>query len=284
MIDKIISIQNVGKFLKCSYSGDTSFCRITLVYAENGLGKTTFCAILRSLRDGEARLVEERTTLGQSTAPSVHLLCNGASCKFTAGRWDSAVSGIEIFDPTFINDNVHSGECVEHEHKKNLHRFAIGEEGVQLAKRIVELDGDIRQLNSEISSKKLQLQRHIVGAMEVDVFVDLKAIENIDIKIVECEREVATQRKADAILKKPLLSRIPFPEPEFDEIEKLLSKGIDNVADKAEHTVKQHILRCMDARGESWVGQGLQYIKEDFCPFCGQGLQGIDPSLSRVFQ
>jgi wobble nucleotide-excising tRNase len=49
MLQRIISIRNVGRFLNCSASGDVTFRRFTLIFAENGRGKTTLCAILRSL-------------------------------------------------------------------------------------------------------------------------------------------------------------------------------------------------------------------------------------------
>jgi wobble nucleotide-excising tRNase len=32
----------------------------------------------------------------------------------------------------------------------------------------------------------------------------------------------------------------------------------------------------MQARGETWLAEGLQYIAGEKCPFCGQGLTGIN--------
>ena len=48
-LKKIISIKNIGRFQKCFAAGDITFKTGTLVFAENGRGKTTLCAILRSL-------------------------------------------------------------------------------------------------------------------------------------------------------------------------------------------------------------------------------------------
>jgi wobble nucleotide-excising tRNase len=50
MIRELISIRNVGRFLSYGASKDVEFKRYTLIFAENGRGKTTLCAILRSLR------------------------------------------------------------------------------------------------------------------------------------------------------------------------------------------------------------------------------------------
>jgi wobble nucleotide-excising tRNase len=49
MLQRIISIRNVGRFRNCAAAGDVTFRRFTLVFAENARGKTTLCALLRSL-------------------------------------------------------------------------------------------------------------------------------------------------------------------------------------------------------------------------------------------
>lgn len=54
MLRKIISIKNVGRFLGYGAAGDVELKRHNLVFAENGRGKTTLCAILRSLQTGDA--------------------------------------------------------------------------------------------------------------------------------------------------------------------------------------------------------------------------------------
>jgi wobble nucleotide-excising tRNase len=49
MLQRIISIRNVGRFRNCGAARDVTFRRYTLIFAENGRGKATLCAILRSL-------------------------------------------------------------------------------------------------------------------------------------------------------------------------------------------------------------------------------------------
>ena len=49
MLEKIVQIKNIGRFRDYAASGDVTFRKLTLVYAENGRGKTTLCVILRSL-------------------------------------------------------------------------------------------------------------------------------------------------------------------------------------------------------------------------------------------
>jgi wobble nucleotide-excising tRNase len=62
---KIVKLQNIGKFHKPSISGG-EYGKFTLFYAGNGRGKTTICAVLRSLKTGNPALIEDRRTLGES--------------------------------------------------------------------------------------------------------------------------------------------------------------------------------------------------------------------------
>jgi len=82
MIEKMISIKNVGKFVDCKAAGDVTFQKLTLLYGENGRGKTTFCDILRSLSTGSGDRIIGRTTLGVTEAPSVKVLTSGGPRKF----------------------------------------------------------------------------------------------------------------------------------------------------------------------------------------------------------
>ena len=67
MIEKFISIKNVGRFRACTAAGDVTLRPVTLVYAENARGKTTLCDILRSLRSGDGDYVRGRATLGRAS-------------------------------------------------------------------------------------------------------------------------------------------------------------------------------------------------------------------------
>ena len=110
MFEKFKHIKNVGKFQDYSAVGDVTFRRVTLIYAENAQGKTTLSAILRSLANGDARLIEERRTLGVQEPPDILLRLTGANAHFKNGQWDEPFSHIEIFDPLFVNQNVYAGD------------------------------------------------------------------------------------------------------------------------------------------------------------------------------
>ena len=71
---KFVRIANVGRFSKLSPDGDVELKEITLIYAENGYGKTTIAGLIRSLKTGEAAYLSERATLGATGKQGVDLL------------------------------------------------------------------------------------------------------------------------------------------------------------------------------------------------------------------
>jgi wobble nucleotide-excising tRNase len=83
MLEKIVQIKSVGRFLNYSASGDVTFRKLTLVYAENRRGKTTLCAILRSLQIGQQEFIAERKTLGATAPAFVRLRLNNDNYQFT---------------------------------------------------------------------------------------------------------------------------------------------------------------------------------------------------------
>ncbi len=54
---------NIGRFRDCSPRGDVSFRKLTLLFSENGRGKTTLCVIFRSLQTGLSQYNSEWQTL-----------------------------------------------------------------------------------------------------------------------------------------------------------------------------------------------------------------------------
>src|SRR4051812_12901386 len=120
MIKRVIGINNVGTFRNSKGSGNTEFRKLTLMHAENGRGKTTFCAVLRSLQSGNGTLILERATLDSDKPPRIEILIGTDVHKFKDGIWTATCPHVEIFDASFIADNVYSGDTITHDHKRNL--------------------------------------------------------------------------------------------------------------------------------------------------------------------
>src|SRR5438132_1375768 len=107
MLQRIISIKNVGRFRSSAAIGDVTFRRVTLIFAENGRGKTTLCAILRSLATNAPALIIGRRTLGSVDQPEVQLLFGTGNIMFRDGTWNAAYPDIAVFDGTYVSENVY---------------------------------------------------------------------------------------------------------------------------------------------------------------------------------
>jgi len=97
MIRKIISIKNVGRFLNYGASHDVELKLYNLVFAENGRGKTTLCAILRSLQSGDPAYVLGCSTLGSPDHAEISILLDDGVVSFSKGAWSAKLAQLEVF-------------------------------------------------------------------------------------------------------------------------------------------------------------------------------------------
>lgn len=277
MVEKIVQIKNIGRFLDYAAKGDVTFRKLTLIYAENGRGKTTLCAILRSLQSGRPEFISERKTLGATDAPFVHIRLNNADYKFDGNAWTNSHPDILIFDSVFVNENVYSGDYVEHEHKKNLYSVIVGAQGVQLARQIDDLDRQIRAVNGDLREKKESISKHVPAGIAFDDYLSWQPLVDIEEQIRQKTEELSNRQraaeKAGEIQAKGLFVKIQLPTLPSD-FSVVLSKQLTNIVADAEGKVREQIARHqMEHQGESWLSQGLAYVKDNRCPFCGQGVQ-----------
>lgn len=274
MIEKFISIKNIARFRDCIPRGDVTFRKLTLLFAENGRGKTTLCAILRSLATGQHGFISERKTLGASDPVAVQIRLGGNTVSFSNGAWSTAHPNIAIFDSVFIHDNVYAGDYVDHGHKKNLYQVIVGAQGVQLAQQIEELDGKIREANNNIKTKKETASRTLPNQITIDTYLAWQPVENVDNRIQQKFSEITNRQRAldkvTEIQSKGLLARISLPAFPSDFLT-ILSKQLTDIHADAEASVRRQIANHrMEGQGETWLSQGLGYIANDQCPFCGQ--------------
>jgi len=277
MIKKFIQIRNVGRFRNYSSRGDVTFRKLTLVFAENGRGKTTLCAIFRSLQTGQPEFILERKTLGTDGAPIVKMRIDGEIFTFSdEAVWSNTYSDILIFDPDFVHRNVYAGDYVGHEHKKNLYRVIVGEEGAKLAEKIDRLDSEIRDISADIRDKKNAVLRTIPNGTTIEQYLKWEPIADVDDQIDKKEAELTNRRRIlernSEIQSKSFLAKIELPQLPND-FEAILTKRLEDVVADAEMRVRQQIhTHNMGDEGEPWLFQGLDYIVNDKCPFCGQDI------------
>lgn len=276
MLQRIICIKNVGRFQNCHAVGDVTFRRITLIFAENGRGKTTLCAILRSLFTNTPAIIMGRKTLGSIEPPEVQLLLGTGNFTFRNGAWNAPFLDVAVFDGTYVSENVFAGDAVDTEHRRNLYRVIIGSEGVALAARVTELDNQIRGKNTEIRDGRAQLQRYVPEGMVMEAFIGLAEDPGIDAKIATKEQELQGVQRASQLQQRGGLTAVTVPALPTS-FATILAKTLANVSANAERQVTDHIARHqMQERGEQWLTEGLRYVVDESCPFCGKTLTGIE--------
>ena len=134
MIQIIQLLRNIGTFDSVTEGGQLPLNQVALIYAENGRGKTTLAAILRSFGSGDALSLLERRRLGGEHAPHIVLGGpDGQTAVFQNGAWANRFADILVFDDHFVAANICSGMEVETAHRQNLHELIIGARGVALS-------------------------------------------------------------------------------------------------------------------------------------------------------
>ena len=182
MLKKFVNIKNISRFKSFNASGDVELKRHSLLYGENGRGKTTVCAILRSLQTGVGAHVIGRTMLGSTDAPGIRILSDDLTLIFSNGAWNSTLPDIAIFDSTFITENVFSGDFVDIGHKRKLYRVIVGRDGVALAKAIESFDDASRTKAAEIREKATLIQAVHLRGMTLETSLGLERDPEIDEK------------------------------------------------------------------------------------------------------
>lgn len=274
-ISKVIKVENVGRFSTLTPSGDVQFRKLTLIYGPNAHGKTTLAALLRSLKTGNPEFIEERATLGRTNEPLAEIRITGGNAVFRSAAWNRKVPELEVFDGTYVSDNVYTGEHVDPEHRKNLYEVVVGATAVAIAREVDQLDADGRSVAKEIVGTEKKLAAHIQAPFPVEEFLTLKPEDDLEEKIATATTRLNALRKSQQILKRPELESIRLPEIPKRVLD-ALNADAEKISAEVERQVREHLRVRLGGRGEQWLAQGLDYLHDDRCPFCAQDTSQVD--------
>lgn len=280
-VDRIQLLRNIGQFDNVSSGAQLACGKLTLIYAENGRGKTTLATILRSLSTGDANLVNERQRLGTQHPPHIVISrINSAAHMFQNGVWDNPLPHIAVFDDVFVAQNVCSGIEIETAHRQNLHELILGLPGVQLNTALLQHINAVEQHNRTLRERADAIPVAIRGTLTVDAFCALQADPEVNDKTEEAERQLAAARSADAVQRQDAFQPITLPAFDTVAINRLLARGLPALEVAAMAQVQAHFAR-LGQGGEAWVSQGMNRIGpasagegREVCPFCSQDLHG----------
>lgn len=279
MVNRLKLIRNVGQFDSVNSVAHIDLPRLSLVYAENGRGKTTLAAILRSLSTGDGAFNSERKRFNAQHDPHIVLECPGGAqpVTFQNGTWSRTFPSVRIFDDLFVDTNIYSGLSVDPQHRQNLNHLIIGAMGIGLNQTLQQHVDRIEVHNTTLRAKSNVVTAIERGGLSVDQFCDLTLQQNLDQAIQETERSLAAAKDQDKVLQTGLFLPIELPEFDHDAIETLLARDLPSLEQQAADQVAAHISH-IGANAESWVSEGLQRIPasdsdSSICPFCAQDLR-----------
>jgi len=282
MIEQINLLRNFGQFDNVSPPLSTTLSPFSLIYAENGRGKTTVSSIFRSLAADDPTIILERHRLGSVNPVKIVLTQNGQNIVFENSAWNNSIPELAIFDDFFVAENICSGVELQSSHKQNLHQLIIGSEGVELNKRLKSHIAKIEQHNLDLRALGEVLSNEVRGPYTVNQFCSLEEDPEIDEKLANAQRRLAAAESADEIQNKDEFESISLPRFDENALSELLKKELSDINAVAVESVSQHISQ-LGHSGENWISTGMEMIpkissdeENELCPFCVQKLNASE--------
>lgn len=291
-IQKIIDIQKVGRFEKLDTSAvRTLFTKVVLIYGENGWGKSTIADILRSVTSNKPEIVRGRQTLASSGQQKIILLHDGSQAIFNGNEWTGARPNVAVFDQTFINENIYSGNSVSLDHLKKQYGLVIGARGVELVNQILAIDNELKSVNDalKLKDRALEAVARTVGMVNMSAadFVALVQLEENSPLITEKELEIRRATLVDQIRSTAMPEVLTVPT-EAAVFGNLLRQNVEGISAEAYALLRTHVQAHHSSQGggsvthETWLESGMSFNTNDDCPFCGQYLG--DKQLIQTYQ
>ena len=277
MLEKLLKLEGVGLFAN-PLAKAVEFKRATLIYADNGRGKSTLSAVMRACAAADSQAMAARATIGGTSAPRAQLRfklpTGGTNITFDAGAWDASMPSLLVFDQAFIERNVFAGGEVHADHHQSLLDFALGTAAVTKKKEVDDASEAMTLATKARSAAEGKLQGYC-GTMSVAAFLELAEEPQADQKIADFESRIANANSATTISQRASLKALTLPKIDFEDFEAVLKSSFNQMQENAGALVKAHV-EAHGSVSQRWIADGQQFLKDDNCPFCGQSTKGIN--------
>ncbi|OYY69683.1 AAA family ATPase [Sphingomonas sp. 28-63-12] len=270
MLSKIV-IRNVGVLRAFDTPNAPKLEKLTLFYGRNGRGKSTLTSVLRAARDGEAATVLGRQSLGNGgAAPEVALIAAAGNIVFKNGAWNTKGAPVEVFDTTFITDNVYAGELIDLAHDRGLFSVIIGEDGVRLAKHLERFNTITKSCATALKDAEAALADDVPFDISKEEFFALGPNPDYARRLDAAERGLKAVQQAEKIAALKALEALIMPELPGG-LAAVLAGTIAHIDASARGRLLEHFKRFgFDKKGEAWISYGVEHIHDDACPLCGR--------------
>lgn len=281
MLERIEEIQGIG--LLYNVNGKKfGFQKASLIYADNGRGKSTLTSVMRSVSTGNVQLIAERRTIDGVLPPKV--VCqfgSGHKVSFTNGKWTENRPEILVFDVDFIEKNVHSGGAVSAGHRKNLLEFALGTAAVSARKQEEKTTIAASTATTLVNQLTVQLAGYHQG-LSLPEFEKLTPLVYADTEIDALQKRIIAANSITSILSKPVPMQAQEPQIDLNSLFAILTKSLEDIENDAEKLVSSHVSHVGQIGTEAWLSAGQHFDNGLTCPYCGQDTSAI--ALVRAYR
>lgn len=276
MLIKVDKLGHIGRFEELRHRAEP-MKRLALVFARNGMGKSTICAVLRSVIAQDSRAIDERVHLGNAGAPMASLEIDGVgTVAFNNGAWNRAASPMLVFDQEFVRQNVHAAEEVTRGNKRGLFRVIIGSTGVTLAREIEALEEENRRINATIREEEAAIKAVVPAVTDIGAFESADVPVDLNEKIEDASRNLKLAEEASELQRRPSITASGL-DGRGQQFTSLLGRSLGVGLERSRKRLAEHIEKHnLDERAGRWLQYGVEHSDGPDCPFCDQPLAASD--------
>ncbi len=276
MLIRIEKFEEIGRFAVLKHSAPR-FEKLNLIYARNGYGKSTICSVLRSLSENNANFILARQRLGASRLPLVNLKWGDetSSVTFSKGSWNQNANSIHIFDNEYVKRNLHVGDSVTRDNKRNLLPIVLGVKGVELANIIAKIDAEQKICASNLNNAEKVIKASIPSITNVKAFCEFEIPIDIDEQIENSRKNFELAKSVSAVKQRQNLKLISLESFQF--YKSIFEISLNDISENASKLMHDHIIaHNMDINANRWIKYGLEHISGSNCPFCSQDTSNVE--------
>ncbi|MBT12502.1 MAG: hypothetical protein CMI02_10770 [Oceanospirillaceae bacterium] len=275
MLERITRVKGIG-LLHDADGRQHAFKKATLIYADNGVGKSTLASIFRSCASDDPDLIRRRKTVDGNYPPEVLLqFSNGQQSAFTNTSWSNSHPDLVVFDADFVEQNVYAGGQVTTDQRKNLLQFALGTSAVNAQREYDQADNDALAASQLVRELTNQLSGFHRG-VSLQQFRDLAEVADADDQIAALNESIVEAQNIGLIHAKAMPKKLDEPAFDVAQIFAIFESSLADIDLAAEQRVKQHLDSHAKPNLERWISDGHSLGEMERCPYCDQSLEGVD--------
>ena len=271
MLLKLNLVQEIGRF-SCLKHKAPQFSRLTLIFARNGYGKSTICAVLRSAAEAQPNYIHSRKRLNAKRECRIDTTwASTPAVTFENGKWNCSPGAVYIYDQEFVHQNLHVGDSVTRDNKRSLLPVVLGEKGVVLAQSITQLDREQRELETTMRNDAAIIQAKCPAIKTSNLLAFCTADVPLDVgqRVRNAAQALELAKQSVQVQSKKNPKTIAVKETKY--YQRILSHTVEMISSDAAQLVQSHINnQKLGSHGSRWIEYGLRHMEDCLCPFCGQ--------------